>query len=99
MKNKSSDTSLISLLSEIKALPPLKFEIGEMYKVYHTDLLWALNRESYAYDIYMFLGFDESGDYIFKLFDWRGKIALSEPFEVSKDIINDKNNKKRIEKF
>jgi hypothetical protein len=94
MKNKSSDTSLISILSEIKASPPLKFEVGEMYKIYHTD-----NRESYAYDIYMFLGLDESDDYIFKLFDERGKIALSEPFEVSKDIINNKDNKKRIEKF
>ena len=94
MKNKSSDTSLISLLSEIKALPPLKFEMGEMYKIYDSD-----NKKNNAYGIYMFLGFDESGDYILQLFDWRGQKTKSKPFPVSKDVIDNKHIKKLIEKF
>lgn len=92
MKNKSSDTSLISLLSEIKALSPLKLEAGEKYKIYHDD-----NKK--AYNIYMFLGFNESGDYILQVFDWRGKKPQSEFFPVSKDIMDMRHNKKLIEKF
>lgn len=92
MKNKSSDTSLISLLSEIKASPPLKLEVGELYKIYHGD-----NRK--VYNIYMFKGFDESGDYILQIFDWRGELPTSQSFPVSKDIIDNRHNKKLIEKF
>lgn len=92
MKNKSSDTSLISLLSEIKALSPLKLEVGELYKIYHGD-------DKKLYNIYMFKGFNESGDYILQLFDWRGKKPQSEPFPVLKYIMDTRYNKKLIEKF
>lgn len=92
MKNKSSDTSLISLLSEIKVLSPLKLEVGELYKFYHNDSKTTFN-------IIMFLGFDESGDYILQAFDWRGEKPKTEPFPVSKDIMDIRHNRKLIEKF
>ena len=47
----------------------------------------------------MFKGFDESGDYILQVFDWRGEKPTSESSPVSKDIIDNKHNKKLIEKF
>lgn len=92
MINKSSDTSLISLLSEIKVSSPLKLEVGELYKIYHSD-------SKKAFNIYMFLGFDESDDYRLQVFDWRGEKPTTEPFPVSKDIMDSKHNRKLIEKF
>lgn len=92
MKNKSSDTSLISLLAEIKTISPLKLEVGELYKIYHND-------KKKSYNILMFKGFDESGDYVLQVFDWRGEKPTSESSPVSKDIIDNKHNKKLIEKF
>lgn len=92
MKNKSSDTSLISLLSEIKIISPLKLEVGELYKIYHND-------KKKSYNIYRFLGFDESDDYRLQVFDWRGERPTTEPFPVSKDIMDIRHNRKLIEKF
>lgn len=93
MKSKSSNISLVSLLSEIKVVAPLIITVGEKYKIYHTD-----NMSNY--NVYIFLEYDDkTNKYLTRLMDYRGKEYLSEPFEIDKDIIDAKASQDLIEKF